>query len=262
MNVSATGMPVARTNSRSAGVAPERTTPLPASATGLDGAADDVGRLEQLARLGLGPRGAPARQRPGVDLGLHDVLGQLDVGRAGLLALGDLERLAHHLGDDVGVVQARVPLGDGRHHAHQVDVLVRLLVHALQVALAGERHQRRAVQVGVGHRGGQVQRAGAERAQAHAGVAGQAAVGVGHVAAALLVADGDEVDRRARERLVQVQGLLTRDAEDVLDPLGLQALHEHVRRLALGHAAEPTRATWPRPAATIWSSSGAGRPVW
>ena len=35
MNVSATGMPVARTNSRSAGVAPPRTTPLPASATGL-----------------------------------------------------------------------------------------------------------------------------------------------------------------------------------------------------------------------------------
>ena len=35
MKVSATGMPVARTNSRSAGVAPPRTTPLPASATGL-----------------------------------------------------------------------------------------------------------------------------------------------------------------------------------------------------------------------------------
>ncbi len=35
MKVSATGMPVARTNSRSAGAAPARTTPLPASATGL-----------------------------------------------------------------------------------------------------------------------------------------------------------------------------------------------------------------------------------
>ena len=34
MNVSATGMPVARTNSRSAAVAPVRMTPLPASATG------------------------------------------------------------------------------------------------------------------------------------------------------------------------------------------------------------------------------------
>src|SRR3954449_7547488 len=34
MKVSATGMPVARTNSRSAGAAPARTAPLPASATG------------------------------------------------------------------------------------------------------------------------------------------------------------------------------------------------------------------------------------
>ena len=34
MNVSATGMPVERTNSRIAGAAPARTTPLPASATG------------------------------------------------------------------------------------------------------------------------------------------------------------------------------------------------------------------------------------
>ena len=35
MKVSATGIPVARQNSRSAGAAPPRTTPLPASATGL-----------------------------------------------------------------------------------------------------------------------------------------------------------------------------------------------------------------------------------
>ena len=35
MNVSATAMPVARQNSRSAGAAPARTAPLPASATGL-----------------------------------------------------------------------------------------------------------------------------------------------------------------------------------------------------------------------------------
>ena len=35
MNVSATAMPVARLNSRSAAAAPARTTPLPASATGL-----------------------------------------------------------------------------------------------------------------------------------------------------------------------------------------------------------------------------------
>ena len=116
----------------------------------------------------------------------------------------------------------------GAHHAHQVDVLVRLLVHPLEVALAGERHQRRAVQVGVGHRGHEVQRARPERAEADARVAGQAAVDVGHVGAALLVADRHEVDRRARQRLVEVERLLARDAEDVLDALGLEALDEDV----------------------------------
>ncbi len=47
----------------------------------VEGAADHVRGLEQLTRLRLGLGGAPARQRAGVQLGLHDVLGQLDVGR-------------------------------------------------------------------------------------------------------------------------------------------------------------------------------------
>jgi hypothetical protein len=42
------------------------------------------------------------------------------------------------------------------------------------------------------------------------------------------VSNWDEGDRGVGERLVEVEGLLTRDAEDVLDPLGLEALDEHV----------------------------------
>ena len=52
---------------------------------------------------------------------------------------------------------------------HDVDVLVRLLVHALEVALAGERDQRRAVEEGVGDRRDEVRGARAERAEADAG---------------------------------------------------------------------------------------------
>ena len=159
MNVSATGMPVARTNSRSAGVAPPRITPLPASATGLSAPRIRSAAFSSSRAWGSGCDGLAARQRRRVDLRRHHVLGQLDVGRAGLLGLGHLERLAHDLGDDVRVVEARVPLRDRPHHPHEVDVLVRLLVHPLEVALAGERHQRRAVEVGVGHRGHEVQRA-------------------------------------------------------------------------------------------------------
>ena len=110
---------------------------------------------------------------------------------------------------------------------------MRLLVHALEVALAGERDERRAVEVRVRHRGHEVERARAERAEADAGVAGQAAVDVRHVGAALLVADRHELDRRARERLVQVERLLARDAEDVPDALGLEALDEDVAGLCV-----------------------------
>ena len=72
---------------------------------------------------------------------------------------------------------------------------MRLLVHALEVALSRERHQRRAVEVGVRHSGHEVESAGAERAETYAGVAGEAAADVGHVGAALLVANRDELDR-------------------------------------------------------------------
>src|SRR5918992_4592133 len=113
---------------------------------------------------------------------------------------------------------------------------MRLLVHALEVALPGERHQRSAVEERVGDRGDEVQRARAERAEADAGVAGETAVDVGHIRAALLVADRDELDRGTRQRLVQVERLLPRDAEDVLHALRLEALDEHVRCLSARHS--------------------------
>ena len=65
-------------------------------------------------------------------------------------------------------------------------------MHPLEVGLPGERDERRAVEVGVADRRDEVHRAGAQRAEADAGAAGEAAVHVGHVGAALLVADGDE----------------------------------------------------------------------
>jgi hypothetical protein len=191
MNVSATGIPVARTNSR--------------------------------------------RQRLGFDLGRHHVLGKLDVGRAGLLRLGQLEGLANDLRDDGRIGEARVPLRDGTHHAEQVDVLMGLLVHALEITLSGERHEGSAIEKGVGHRRGEVQRTRAEGAQTDARAAGQAPVDVRHVSASLLVTDGHELDARARQGLVEIEGLLAGDSEDVLDALGLEALHEQVRRLACGH---------------------------
>ncbi len=202
-----------------------------------NGAADDVGGPQQLAGGRLGQHGALARQRRALHLGGHDVLGQLDVGGAGLLALGHLERLANDLGDDLRVLDAGVPLRDRAHHPRQVDVLVRLLVHPLEVALARERHERSAIEIGVRHGGDEVERARPQRSQTDPGAVSQAPPHVGHVGAALLVPDRDELDRRPRQRFVQVERLLARNAEHVLHALGLEALHEDVACFPLGHRA-------------------------
>ena len=217
------------------GAAPPRTTPLPASATGLIAPRIRSAALSSSRAAGSG---RAWRRRGSGSASISAAItssGSSMWVAPGFSRLGDLERLAHDLGDDRRVGEPGVPLGDRPHHAQEVDVLVRLLVHPLEVALAGERHERRAVEEGVGDRGHEVQRARAERAEADAGAAGQPAVDVGHVGAALLVAHRDELDRRARQRLVQVERLLARDAEDVLDALGLEALHEDVACLPRSH---------------------------
>ena len=108
-------------------------------------------------------------------------------------------------------------------------------MHPLEVALACQRDERGAVEVRVGDRRGQVQGARAERAEAHAGAAGEAPVDVRHVRASLLVADGHELDRGVGERLVEVERLFARDAEDVPHALCLEAFDEEVRRFSRGH---------------------------
>ena len=110
-------------------------------------------------------------------------------------------------------------------------------MHSLEVALAREGDEGRVVEIGVGHGGDQVRRTRAQRAEAHAGAAGQPAEHVGHVRPALLVANRHELDGRVREGLVEVQGLLARNAEDVGHALGLQAVDEHLRGLAVSHEA-------------------------
>src|SRR5665811_1324792 len=97
------------------------------------------------------------------------------------------------------------------------------LVHAGEVDLPGERDERRVVEVGVADAGRQVCGPGPKGRETDAGVAGQAAVGVGHEGGALLVARGDEGDAlRPVESLVEVEGLLAGNAEDVLDALALE----------------------------------------
>ena len=69
MNVSATAMPVARQNSRSAGAPRGAHDAVAGQGHRVDGVADEVGGLEQLAGRGLGLDRPAARQRRGVDVG-------------------------------------------------------------------------------------------------------------------------------------------------------------------------------------------------
>ena len=233
MNVSATPMPLARTSSRSAGAAPARATPLPARITGLiaermrSAAASSSPALGSRRRLFvLTGSGSASTGSAITSSGSSMCVGP------GLGSCATLNALRTTSGITAGAHQPRVPLHDRLEHRDDVDVLVGLLVHALEVRLPGQRDERRAVQERVRDGGDEVRRARAERAEADAGAAGEAAVHVGHVGPALLVADRHEADRGVVQGLVQIEGLLARNAEHVLDALRLQAFHEQVRRLA------------------------------
>jgi hypothetical protein len=74
---------------------------------------------------------------------------------------------------------------------------------------------------------------GPERRDAHAGPAGEAAVGGGHEGGGLLVAGEDELDRGGAQGLDRVEVLLARHPEDALHALPLQSRHQKIR--TLGH---------------------------
>ena len=199
-----------------------------------------VGRLGEIRAAGDDRTDRVAR----LDGRSGDVLRELDVGRTGLLQGRDAERLADDLGDHRDALDPRVPLGDRTEHVDDVDDLVRLLVELVGGGLAGDGHDRRAVEVGVGDAGQQVRRAGPERRHRDGRAAGEPAVHVGHEGGALLVPGRDVADRaRMRERLEDVQRLLARDREDVLATLRLETGDEEVGGGARGgraHAAECT----------------------
>ena len=101
-------------------------------------------------------------------------------------------------------------------------------MHALEVGLAGEGDQRGAIQERVGDGGDQVRGPRAKGPQADAGSAGEPAEGIGHVRPALLVADGDELDRGVGQGLVQIERFFARDPEDIPNTLRLQALDKNL----------------------------------
>ena len=125
-------------------------------------------------------------------------------------------------------------LGQRLHRGDDVDDLEARLARGEDALLAGDHHHRHRAHVGEGGGGGEVERAGAERGDAHARLAREPAVGRGHEAGRLLVTCDHQLDLRMAQRLDDVEVLLARDAEDAFDAFVLECRDEQVRSLG-GH---------------------------
>ena len=180
MNVSATATPVARLNSRSAGAAPARTTPLPASATGLIALRMRSAALSSSRAPGSGMTGRRRGSGSASTSAAMTSSGSSMCVAPGFSDSATLNALRTTSGMISGLWSRVFHFVSGRMTLDDVEVLVRLLVHPLEVGLPGEGDERGAVEEGVGHRGDEVGRARPERAEAHAGAPRQAAVHVGH----------------------------------------------------------------------------------
>ena len=199
-----------------------------------------VGRLGQVDAA----RAERAGWIVGAQLRARDVLRQLDVRRPRLLEACHPEGLSHDLWDRREALDAGIPLGHGSEHVDDIDDLVGLLVEVLRARLAGDRDDRRPIEIGIRDPRQEVRGTGAERAHGHGSATGEAPVDVRHECRALLVPGRDVADRFASgEGLEEVQGLLARNGEDVLASLGLQARDEEVRsgsHGSFGHGRECT----------------------
>ena len=100
---------------------------------------------------------------------------------------------------------------------------------------------------GVGDGRDQIGGAGTQCAQAHARAAGQAPVRVGHVGPALLVADGNELDRGRSQGFIEVERFLAGDTEDVFHALGFEALDEDFGSFAFCHVSPVSNRNLDRP---------------
>ena len=107
-----------------------------------------------------------------------------------------------------------VVLGDRAGDADGVALLEGVAADRRGRHLAGDRHHRDRVHVGVHQRRHEVGRRRTRRHHRHAGAAGDVGVALGHVPGALLVAHEDVADRRLEQRVVGGQDAAAGQAED------------------------------------------------
>ncbi len=177
-------------------------------------------------RVAVGGRG----DRLGRDLLEQDFARSLDVRRTLRLRERDAKGLPHrflhllHGGDAVG------PLGDRAHEGHLVHVLGGVaLAHRAHLHAAYADHRDEAA-VSSTDRGDEVGDARGLGGGDDGGAARSAREAVGHEGGALLVAREDEADlRRVAQGVDHRQVLRAGDAEDVVDALAQERVHQRPR---------------------------------
>ena len=103
-----------------------------------------------------------------------------------------------------------------------------LLVQPGRRALTGDGHDRRPIHVRIGKPGDEVGGSGPERCHAYTCPTGESTVNICHECGALLMASGDELDGAFEQRIHDVDVFFTRNAEDVFDPLVLEAAYHQL----------------------------------
>ena len=121
------------------------------------------------------------------------------------------------IGGRPGVCRAHasLPFRDRGEQRAEVQLLVGHALVAVDRQLAGERNDRRAVEVGVGDAGDEVRGARTECGEARAGASGAAGHGLGHEGRTGLVLREDEFKAARAESFDEVDDLAAGVAEDV-----------------------------------------------
>src|SRR6267378_3807594 len=161
--------------------------------------------------------------------GRRDVLGNVDEHRAGPPGPGEIERFLDRDREILDVFHEEVVLYTGPRDAHRVALLECVQANGVRGHLPRDDHHRDRVHVGGGDPGHRVGDTGTRGHQRHTDLIARARVAVGSMRRALLAAHQDMLDLVLLEQLVvneehRPAGI----AEDVLDTLRLEALHDNL----------------------------------
>ena len=151
-----------------------------------------------------------------------DVLRKFEMNRARPLLLRDPERFAHQRGNGRRTDDLAGHLGQRRHGRDNVDDLKARLLAAQDSLLAGDHHHRHGAEERISGAGGQIERSGAQSCEADPGPAGQAPMCRRHERGRLLVAGQHQLDAGLAQSFDDVEILLARNPEDLLNALVLE----------------------------------------